>query len=218
MGQEVVVDLATRLAARGLLSGPLVCDEAAPRELRAEDGSKLVHKQMESLAVTVIAKRTRNELREVCRLRGISTFGSKDVLIRRLMGKGNAGKRARRGAACCERASKSPRMRRRCCQTTQIRSSDDGEQTPPRRPSAVVCEQTGEGYLVQPATPPRPSPSTRRCKRLRRADEAVAVLKAQDDVLVDDTVVANADKGSVVRRRLRHKAAPSEGPECRSCR
>eukprot|EP00449_Zooxanthella_nutricula_P026150 CAMPEP_0198548288 /NCGR_PEP_ID=MMETSP1462-20131121/69629_1 /TAXON_ID=1333877 /ORGANISM="Brandtodinium nutriculum, Strain RCC3387" /LENGTH=80 /DNA_ID=CAMNT_0044278809 /DNA_START=62 /DNA_END=301 /DNA_ORIENTATION=+ len=79
------MDLRARLAARGCAVSPPKVDEAGracgppgPPELREDEGSSVVQRQMRGFAAAVLANCTVADLREVCRRRGLASMGSKE--------------------------------------------------------------------------------------------------------------------------------------------
>mmetsp|Transcript_72231 Transcript_72231/g.207308 ORF Transcript_72231/g.207308 Transcript_72231/m.207308 type:complete len:176 (+) Transcript_72231:65-592(+) len=86
------MDLEERLRSRGfaarlssLSDVGIVFILSGPRQLRPEEGSCLVQKQMGAFASTVLGGRTVAELKEVCRMKGLPSHGAKEELLRRLV-------------------------------------------------------------------------------------------------------------------------------------
>eukprot|EP00448_Togula_jolla_P032353 CAMPEP_0170627874 /NCGR_PEP_ID=MMETSP0224-20130122/32287_1 /TAXON_ID=285029 /ORGANISM="Togula jolla, Strain CCCM 725" /LENGTH=167 /DNA_ID=CAMNT_0010955069 /DNA_START=99 /DNA_END=602 /DNA_ORIENTATION=+ len=82
--------LSDRLAARGLQLPATddpgrACGPAGPAELVAAEGSARLRREVQGLGETVLRMRTVSDLRQVCRLTGMATEGTKDELIRRLV-------------------------------------------------------------------------------------------------------------------------------------
>jgi len=84
-----VRSLADRLAARGATPPSIddpgrECSAELPSELKRSDGSGLLRKEMQGFAASILRAHTVHELREVCKLRGVASCGTKDEVIRRL--------------------------------------------------------------------------------------------------------------------------------------
>jgi len=78
--------LAARLTSRGAPSAPSLHERLAlgPPALSARDGSQLLNGQMQHLLANIMRQKTVVELREVCRLSGAGSRGTKDELVRRI--------------------------------------------------------------------------------------------------------------------------------------
>lgn len=80
-------DLANRMAERGFKL-PSVDDipyrVSTPDILKAREGSLVLNHHMQAVLAELLKQRTVAELRDVCRLRGTATLGTKDDLIHRL--------------------------------------------------------------------------------------------------------------------------------------
>jgi len=176
------MDLSARLAARGRDAEAMPNFHTlyqGPSALRSEEGSALVRSQMHDLAAAVLKHRTLAELREVCRLHGAPSQGSKDELLHQLLammrrrGDCTHSRCASSNAGECKRlaadvsidnvvAQESTPKRRRRSFTKRCESPVVANSCLPEATSTAQIEHTSPTLPCSPASSKEQAPKRRR--------------------------------------------------------